>query len=198
MGISQRVTAEIFAVIVIARSNCSGVTCCPLFSIRCWTDWRTSLGSTRLLARTPTTVEMTSSTASATPQVGRSASERKVLTGDTRAPTTRPALESSRAAMGLPPFSGKRRAAEAEAAADGVGLRSVVDHHPLLIEELADRPVVLGERGAVVHRRLHLGAARLGQLVLDLGDLEAGGHAVLVALLLGVQVLLLELAGLDV
>src|ERR1700709_1788319 len=197
-GTSQGMTAENFAATVMARSTCSGVACCPLFSIRCWTDWRMSLGSMRLLARTPTRVETISSTASATPQVGRSAIERKVLTGDTRAPINRPAPESSRAAMGLPPFSRERRAAEAEALAEGVGLRSVVDHHPLLVEEPADRPVVLGERGAVVHRRLHLGAARLGQLILDLRDLEAGGHAVLVTLLLGVQVLLLELAGLDV
>src|ERR1700709_2273887 len=146
-GISQGMTAENFAATVMARSTCSGVACCPLFSIRCWTDWRMSLGSMRLLARTPTRVETISSTASATPQVGRSAIERKVLTGDTRAPITRPAPDASRAASGFPPVSGQPRAAEAEALADGVGLRGVVDHPPRLVEELADRPVVLGERG---------------------------------------------------
>src|ERR1700687_382801 len=81
--------------------------------------------------------------------------------------------------------------------AEGVavdGFLRVHDLDPQLREQLADTAIVLRERGAVTDHGIDLGLPRQRQLVLDLGDLEAGRHAVLVALPLGVEVLLLEAA----
>src|SRR5581483_11451072 len=122
--------------------------------------------SMRWLANTPTVVVAIRSNTRATPQVGRSAIDRKVLAGETRTPIRRPKLESSRAAMALPLLPGQGRLAEAVAPGDGVPLRGIVDDDSLLVEQAADRPVVVGEGGAVVDDRRHLAAARLRELVL--------------------------------
>ena len=93
-------TALTFCPISAARSSCSGVAFPPwLFSIRSFVVCRMSLGSMRWLASTPTTVLITIRTTSAIPQVGRSAIDRKVLTGATMTPISRPKPESSRTAM---------------------------------------------------------------------------------------------------